>query len=187
VASHTVNATVAGVTGTDPWGVLGIRPGSSLAEARAARRRLAKDLHPDLHGGRAELSARMTLVNQAVAEIEALTAAGPVASAFSSPAAQAAGATDPASFSVELLPVEAFEALFLAVYGLGDILTADEPYLLEGYLTDPPCFCRLTLVPEAGGSLVTAEVTAASESQVPPEPAAVVEVLVEELNSLVAG
>jgi hypothetical protein len=83
--------------------------------------------------------------------------------------------------------VEAFEALFLAAYGLGDILVADEPYLLELFLVEPaPCFCRLTLVPEAGGSLVTAEVSEACEMGPPPLAAEVVDVLVAELNSLVA-
>src|SRR5438132_8521831 len=60
----------------DPWAILGLRPGASLVEARAARRRLAKQLHPDLHGGvtpaeRIELARRMVLVNQALAEVEA--------------------------------------------------------------------------------------------------------------------
>jgi hypothetical protein len=87
---------------------------------------------------------------------------------------------------VDCLPAEAFEALFLAAYGLGDILVADEPYLLELYLNDPPCFCRLTLMPEAGASLVTLEVTAAADSRRVPEPSEVIEVLVSELNSLVA-
>jgi hypothetical protein len=86
---------------------------------------------------------------------------------------------------VELLPVEAFEALFLAAYGLGDILVTDEPYLLELYLTEPaPCFCRLTLVPEAGGSIVTVDVGPAAESGEAPTASAVVEVLVAELNAL---
>ncbi len=195
------------MSAVDPWEVLGLPPGSSLAAARAARRRLAKQLHPDLHGGQPDLAGRMTLVNRALAEIEGgwgkqpadlqrrPPEAGDRGGADSEPLsgpgrkpAHACGADDPDSFSVECLPVEAFEALFLAAYGLGDILTADEPYLLELYLSEPvACFCRLTLVPEAGGSLVTAEVSAASESSAPPQTAAVIEVLVAELNSLVSG
>jgi len=102
--------------------------------------------------------------------------------------ASATGPADPDSFSVQCLPVEAFEALFVVAYGLGDILVADEPYLLELYLTEPrPCFCRLSLVPEAGASLVTVEVSAAADSASAPEPAAVVEVLVTELNALVTS
>jgi hypothetical protein len=191
------------VTATDPWLVLGVAPGSSLADARAARRRLAKQLHPDLHAAgpaaeQAELAARMTLVNQALSEIEAVLAAadapspgpatpGPTPAATAAPQpAHATGPGDPESFSVECLPVDAFEALFLAAYGLGDILVAEEPYLLELYLSEPACFCRLQLVPEAGGSLVTVEVSPAADADEGPEPAAVVDVLVAELNALVA-
>lgn len=194
---------------SDPWLVLGLPAGSSLAEARGARRRLAKQLHPDVHGGQADLSARMTTVNQALAEIEAFwdkrpatapTSPDPVATVrppatVPSPAtwspplrAHANGCSDPDSFSVEYLPVDAFEALFVAAYGLGDILVVDEPYLLELYLTEPsPCFCRLALVPEAGGSLVTVDISPADESLDMPESSAVIEVLVAELNALVAG
>lgn len=152
----------------------------------------------------------MTTVNQALAAIEALTVATAGASAShrapTTPerrasegsagaegrrshrgAAWAEGPDDPSSFSVDCLPVEAFEALFLAAYGLGDILVAEEPYLLELFLVEPaPCFCRLTLVPEAGGSLVTADVSEACEMGPPPLAAEVVDVLVAELNSLVA-
>jgi hypothetical protein len=235
---------------TDPWLVLGIAPGSSLADARVARRRLAKQLHPDVHTSRppaelAELAARMTLVNGALAEIEmhwqsspglsgssgspdsgALLGSsgysgspgppgssgspgssgysgwpgppgssgsagwpgspGSSGSSGSADLAYACGPADPDSFSVEILPVEAFEALFVAAYGLGDILVADEPYLLELYLTEPSaCFCRLTLVPEAGASLVTVDVSPATESIDAPEPAAVIAVLVAELNTLI--
>ncbi len=172
---------------SDPWSVLGVPPGSSLAEARAARRRLAKQVHPDLHGGQADLSARMALVNQALAQIEAQSANSARREPSATVAAHPSGPTDPVSFSVDFLPAEAFEALFLAAYGLGDILVADEPYLLELYLSEPPCFCRLTLVPEAGASLVTVEVAPAAGSLPGPEPSEVIDILVSEFNSLVAG
>ncbi|MDQ1419081.1 MAG: hypothetical protein QOJ52_1043 [Acidimicrobiaceae bacterium] len=177
------------MTPPDPWQILGLPAGSSLAEARAARRRLAKRLHPDVHTGRppaeqAELSARMTAVNRALTDIEARWAAEATVKPVS-PAPGPEEPGDPDTFSVELLPVEAFEALFLAAYGLGDILVTDEPYLLELYLTEPaPCFCRLTLVPEAGGSIVTVDVGPAAESGEAPTASAVVEVLVAELNAL---
>jgi len=222
------------VSQLDPCVVLGIAPDATLDQARAAWRRLAKEVHPDLHGERsvaeqAELAARMTLVNRALAQIEAEHQASlspdPAPDPAPAPArdgdvgwapgsaatrpttgapersvrdagglgqpggfARANGPADPDSFSVGWLPAEAFEALFLAAYGLGDILEADEPYLLELYLTEPePCFCRLTLAPEAGGSLVTVDVSPAAETLLPPDSAAVIEVLVAELNALVAG
>src|ERR1700736_1427836 len=97
----------------DPWAVLGLAPGASVAEARAARRRLAKRFHPDVGTSNA---GDMVLVNQAVAEVEAR---------HGSPT------TNDDTFSIAALPVEAFEALFLVAYGLGEILVADEPYALE--------------------------------------------------------
>ena len=167
------------MTVNDPWAVLGLDPGSSMEEARAARRRLAKLLHPDLHGS--ERDAQMSLVNQALAAIEAAGPPPPV------PAASAA-ADDDTSFSIACLPAEAFEALFLAAYGLGDILVADEPYLLEVYLWEPvPCFCRLALVPEAGGSIVTVDISPAADGLNVPEPGAVIGVLIAELKALVSG
>ena len=225
----------------DPWTVLGIGRGSSLAQARAARRRLAKQLHPDLHTGRspaerAELARRMTLVNLALAELElelegTVPAAGPTTAGPDDPAAgpttagpTTAGPADPAAgpttadpaaspnprrrgrrpadpdgphppavmldadtFAVGALPAEAFEALFLVAYGLGEILVADEPYALDTYLAEPaPCFCRLTLVPEAGGSIVTLELVPAEGTGLPPVEA-VRDLFVSELNQLAGG
>ncbi len=184
------------MTTPDPWQILGLPAGSSLAEARAARRRLAKRLHPDVHAARppaerAELSARMTAVNRALTEIEGRCAEEAAVASVSpdspdSPDSHAEEPGDPDTFSVGVLPAEAFEALFLAAYGVGDILVADEPYLLEVYLREPaPCFCRLTLVPEAGGSIVTVDVGPAAESIEAPTGSEVVAVLVAELDALV--
>ena len=175
----------------DPWAVLGVAPGSPLTEARAARRKLAKELHPDLQtdrspAERAERAARMAMVNRALAEIEQRgEKGGPVAPP--SPVMPDSPTGDD-SFSVGYLPAEAFEMLFLAAYGLGDILAVDEPYVLELYLLEPaPCFCLVTLFPEAGGSLVTVDITPASDSVAAPPAAAVIDVLVAELERLAAS
>jgi hypothetical protein len=152
-------------TPLDPWATLGLAPGASVAEARAARRRLAKRLHPDV--GAAD-DAGMVLVNRAVAEVEAR---------------QGSPSGDDDSFSVDALPVEAFEALFLVAYGLGEILVADEPYTLELYLPEPlSCFCTLSLAPEAGGSIVTIDLSAAEGGEAPAV-GVVRDVLVAELGS----
>src|SRR5215475_7371451 len=45
----------------DPFAVLGLAPTATLAEVRAARRRLAKEIHPDLGGD----DGRMREVNRA--------------------------------------------------------------------------------------------------------------------------
>jgi hypothetical protein len=135
------------------------------------------------------MAAQMTLVNQALAAIEHSWATKAMESPPSAPRRPEPTYDDAAddTFSVDWLPAEAFEILFLAAYGLGDILVADEPYLLELYLLEPaPCFCRLGLMPEAGGSLVTVDVTPADGAEAPAA-AAVIDVLVTELNTLLSG
>jgi hypothetical protein len=132
----------------DPYRVLGLPQGASSEDLRRARRRLAKELHPDAAGRGHEA---MAAVNRAYDE----------ATAVSVHPAEAV-------VSVDGLPVEAFEVVRLAVDDLGEVVTADEPYLLEGYLAEPrACFVRVELVPEAGGSQVTVTV-APAEGVSPP-------------------
>jgi hypothetical protein len=137
----------------------------------------------------AAAALRMTLVNEALADIEAAETAGAVEARPAPLFPDASSGTgDDDTFAVDLLPAEAFEVLFLAAYGLGDILVADEPYLLELYLLDPaPCFCRLTLVPTAGGSIVTVDISPAADAPNAPQPAALISVLIAELEALVSG
>ena len=49
----------------DPFQVLGISPGATDDEIKAAYRKLAKKYHPDLNGGSAEAEAKMKEVNEA--------------------------------------------------------------------------------------------------------------------------
>lgn len=83
-----------------------------------------------------------------------------------------------AVFTLEVLPVEAFEVVAVAVAAVGgEVLDADEPYALYAYLATPvPCFCRFELVPEAGGTIVTLTVEAAEDVE-PPDAASVVAAL----------
>jgi hypothetical protein len=141
----------------DPRTVLGVGPDATAAELRRARRRLAKELHPDLHDERTRGGAerRMALVNRAFDLLRegAETTATP----------GAAGAAAPVppidAFAIEALPVDAFEATLLAAVELGDVVRAEEPYLLAVLLDHPgPCQCLLELAPDAGGTTVTIEV-----------------------------
>lgn len=144
----------------DPRAVLGVGPDATEAQLRRARRRLAKLLHPDLHGDgtRADAERRMAQVNRAFDEL--LTA--PAVPAPSTPApATGEGPGGPAvadAFVIEALPVDAFEATLLAAVELGDVVRAEEPYLLAVLLDDPaPCQCLLELAPDAGSTTVTIE------------------------------
>ena len=70
---------------------------------------------------------------------------------------------DAPSFTVDALPVETFEALLVVAAWIGEVLDDDPPYVLECHLHEPaPCWCRLDLVPDAGGSTVSLTVVTAA-------------------------
>lgn len=140
---------------------LGLSPDADAVEIRNARRRLAREHHPDLGGD----PARMTAINEAAATaLRSLYAPRPVSSDEVRRDRSAAkliddwnGVTqDVASFTVEALPVETFEGLLISAAVMGEIVDDDPPYRLETCLSDPVrCWCRLEVVPDAGSSTVS--------------------------------
>lgn len=180
-----------------PFAALGLGEDSSAAEVRDARRRLAKQHHPD-RGGDPD---RMRSVNEAAAAalraIDARSASDPAAV----PGSQTAGrpsteevqdaggdhtwvgvAHDAPSFTVEALPVDTFEAMLVVASWLGEVIDEDPPYRLEVQLEDPlRCWCRLDVVPDAGGSTVSLTV-AALPGEVRPDVIAVRDAWVDGLN-----
>lgn len=178
---------------TDPFAVLGLGAEASLADARAGRRRLAFEAHPDRGGD----PVRMRELNQAFDAVVAhLTGRRPLAP--SGPAPEPVVADEPLvragrverdapSFVIEALPVEAYEALLVVTSWIGEVLVDEPPYLLEVHLHDPaPCWCRLELVPDAGASTVSLVVAGAGSA---PAPAveAVRDLWVDQLNRLGSG
>lgn len=145
----------------DPRAVLGVGPDATGAQLRRARRRLAKELHPDLHDDRtrAEAERRMAQVNRAFDELHAALAtadAGEQGPSPPGPAQPAAAGAAADAFAIEALPVDAFEATLLAAVELGDVIRAEEPYLLAVLLDHPgPAQCLLELAPDARGTTVT--------------------------------
>lgn len=175
---------------SDPFEVLGVSRTASLDEVRAARRLLARSAHPD-HGGTAQ---RMTEINVAFdAVVGHLTRRRPITGEATPERTQPASTSRPAqrglqrdepSFTMDALPAEAFEALLMAAAILGEVLVDDPPYLLEALVHDPAtCWCRLTLVPDAGGSTVTL-VVAGYEDAAAPDVEDVRDVWVTTLNDL---
>jgi hypothetical protein len=158
------------VSAPDPFAVLGVAPTATLAEIRAARRRLAMELHPD-RGGDAQ---RMQEVNRAFDQavrvllgrpervVPAPTPASPAPAPRRPPSPPAPGSRvgpwvqhDEPSFTIDVLPVDAFDALASVAGGLGEVLAEDAPYVLEVALAAPwACWCRLELLPEAGATTV---------------------------------
>ena len=70
---------------------------------------------------------------------------------------------DSPSFTVDALPAETFEAMLVALSWIGELVDDDPPYRLECHLNEPePCWCRLDVVPDAGGSTVSITVVSAT-------------------------
>ena len=160
---------------SDPFAVLGLRPDATLDEVRSARRRLAAEHHPD-HGGD---GARMGAINVAFEHAVELVQRRPA------PVMRYRGVQhDAPSFTIDTLPVDAFEALLVVTSWIGEALVDDPPYVLEVHLVEPaPCWCRLDLVPDAGGSTVTLTV-ASIDGEPTPDVEAVRDVWVANLNRL---
>ena len=147
----------------DPFALLGVDPGASVQELRAARRRMAMRLHPDHAGGDADAMRRLNdAFEAAMAARASISRFGPEnARTRGQNPDQTAGATprvvhDVASFTIEALPAEAFEALLVVSTWLGEVLVDDPPYQLDVALEDPyACWCRLDLLPDAGATTVS--------------------------------
>jgi len=165
----------------DPYAVLGVDPDADEATLRAARRRLAKATHPDHQGGDAGRMGRVNAAfDVAMARLHAPpsvpTSVAPTPSSSSSspspprPPARGPGrfAHDVASFTIEALPAEAFEALLIVATWLGEVLVDDPPYQLDVELGEPfECWCRLDLVPDAGASTVAVTLVAHDDLPLP--------------------
>jgi hypothetical protein len=175
----------------DPFAVLGLSASATAAEVRDARRRLAFDLHPDRGGDLAAMQQLNAAVDACLAAIERARA-----DAVERPAAAPRGPRhrrpvprrphvehDLPSFTIDALPAEAFEALLVVASWIGEVVDDDPPYVLDCHLHDPVlCWCRLELVPDAGGSTVNLSVASAEAGVVSAE--AVRDVWVENLNRL---
>jgi hypothetical protein len=156
---------------SDPFQVLGLPSTATLAEVRAARRRLARAAHPDVGGDERRMREINQAFDQAVRRIlgrpDRPVPPPPASSPPPGPSAPAPPPWPPVtgtgpwvqhdepSFTIDVLPVDAFAALERVAAGLGEILAEDPPYLLEVLLQEPAlCWCRLELLPEAGATTV---------------------------------
>lgn len=157
----------------DPYVLLGVAPTATAAELAAARRRLALQVHPDLGGDGDAMQALNWAYDEALRRLTDPPApesapTGPPTSAprsargmrFDRRAARHVQHDAP-SFTMDVLPVEAYEALLVVTSWMGEVLVDDPPYVLEVFLHDPsPCWCRLDLVPDAGATTVSLMVAA---------------------------
>jgi hypothetical protein len=176
----------------DPFAVLGLAADADETAIVAARRRLAKDAHPDVGGDHRRMQELNDAANRAIARArlggedppKAESAPPPSPSPSPSPAWSRRFVHDHPSFTIEALPAEAFEALLVTASWIGDVLVDDPPYVLEVHLREPvECWCRLDLLPEAGSSSVG--ITAAAvEGDAVPDVDAIRDTWVRALNDL---
>ena len=150
------------VTVHDDWSILGLDPGSSRHQIIEARRRLSLIHHPD-RGGSAEQMAR---INRAADDLLSLisTKNETSSSSDSIQSHDASGKSvitvDRPSFTIDVLPVEAFEYVLLAAVTLGEVVDDDPPYFLDTIVRGWPMsgidtLCRFELVPDAGATTVS--------------------------------
>ena len=148
--------------------LLGVSRYSTHSEIISARRILAREFHPDRGGD----PQHMALINLAFDAIMAShTHASDTHSSVDLPLVSDEPIcvtnqfdtlignkfkVDRPSFTINALPVVAYEVLLLAAQVLGDVSSDEPPYLLEVQLEDPPMtWCQLEIVPDAGSSTVS--------------------------------
>lgn len=133
--------------------ILGVIESGDIDELRRARRRALLEKHPD-HGGSREALAEVESAFACLSEPQTSTPKIPDGEQL-----RVRRGVDRPSFTIDVLPVEAFEALLLAAAELGDISDDDPPYRLEVRLHEPAdTWVVFELVPDAGSSTVSMSV-----------------------------
>lgn len=121
-----------------------------------ARRRLAARFHPDRGGDPGRMVEVNAAADRALRQIALRTRGGSGSEQSGAPSRHI---SDHPSFTVDVLPVDAFEGLLLVVAELGEVVDEDPPYLLETLIRDRGdghgTWCRLELVPDAGSTTVS--------------------------------
>ena len=161
----------------DPYARLGLVPGATAEEIRAAFRELALREHPDA-GGSDEGMRTLLAAYRTALESCTKTRAGRPASR------RVRYERDVPSFTIDELPVVAFEGLAVVAGSIGDIADEEPPYSIEFVIREGEgIWCRCDLVPDAGGSTVS--VTVAPIGRAPGMGCEEVrDLLVAELNAL---
>jgi len=193
----------------DPFAVLGLPRSATIDEVRAARRKLALELHPDAGGDERKMRDVNAAFDAVIAHLtgrrplpDAATVTGDAASGRASTSTRTERPRrgpspsrptvdwrpqvqhDMPSFVIEALPAEAFEALLVVTSWIGEVVVDEPPYLLDVLLAEPyMCWCRLELVPDAGSSTVSLTVVGV-EGRAAPDVEVVRDLWIAELNRL---
>ena len=171
----------------DPFVELGLDRTATAEDLRAARRRLALELHPDLGGDGTRMQRINVAFDRAMTEVGSPADATPTRTA-TAPEPSAPGGTphtasrfgsaerrsvrgewEAAAFVVELSVPEAFDALLVVTSWIGELASDEPPDALDVLLAEPsPCWCRLELLPEGRATSVSMLVAAAADEPAPP-------------------
>jgi hypothetical protein len=166
----------------DPFVTLGISADSSVDVIKDAWREKARVCHPDVggtHEAMQQLNEALRLALLEVTSTAKSTSDVTAQSGMSSSGKRTSSgdkissdvktvdthrlSRDVSSFTIDCLPVEAFEALLIASSWHGDVAIDESPYVLEMVVRDPfACWVRFDIVPEAGASMVSITVSAIS-------------------------
>ena len=124
----------------------GLGPKFSVEELKQARRAALFEAHPDRGGSRERLELVSTAFDTLISDAHQRR-----------PADQFVfNRRDCPSFTIDVLPVEAFESLLMAAAELGDVIDDDPPYRLEVMMFRPnDDWVVFDLVPDAGSTTVT--------------------------------
>lgn len=172
----------------DPFAVLGVPNTATPAEIAAARRRLARAIHPD-HGGDLSVMQRLNAAHdEALRRRVTVPVVAPAPRAPARPGRRARVQQDAPSFLVHAPPARTHEALLLVASWVGETVNVagdvQSVSVIECVLDEPArCWCRLDVMPEGEASAVSLTVEQ-YDDVAPPDIDAVRDVWVANLNQL---
>ncbi len=146
---------------SESFEILGINSDADVDEIRRAWREKASSLHPDVGGTHNDMIRLNDALKVALAHIHS-SHQEPV-TATPQPSRKKSRsfiARDMSCFTIDALPVDAWQLLYVGASQCGPIIDEEEPYLLEFLLSDTSieafasAMCRCEIVPEAGASTI---------------------------------
>ncbi len=148
----------------DAYLILGVAKDATENEIRRAWRQKARAAHPDVGGTTEEMLRLNEAAMVALSRANEQQGSGHSTSSAKAPRTPVRShrsiVRDVSSFTIDRLPVDAWQLLEIAAAECGPIIEDTPPYLMEFMLHDSPfedlvsSICRCELVPEAGGTTV---------------------------------
>lgn len=127
----------------------GLPPNFSVEELKQARRGALFDAHPDRGGTRERLERVNAAFDALIKDAQGRKPVDQVGF----------DRRDCPSFTIDVLPVDAFDSLLMAAAELGDVIDDEPPYRLEVMMLHPhDDWVVFDLVPDAGSTTVTMSV-----------------------------